>query len=222
MAGMLAATGFVHGREVPESIVGKLGSQRFREREDAEEELLAWTRSQPGDGADILLKASHVQKDPEVRERCLSVLRVVVADQYSKEGRGYIGIGLKAFVGNLPGEAEPCGMIQVTQVQPDFPGQRAGLRPADLIVSLDGETWRDATAHEEFSRKIAGLKPDTKVRLKVLRDQKLLDLEATLVRRPVVADNPFFDSRKTDAEGLEQAAREAHFKQWMNERRIDD
>lgn len=205
--------------EIQDKIILDLGSPQFRQRETAQADLLALARVQPLTSLETLYKESSSSDDPEVRQRLMSVLRALIDEQYSRQGKGYIGIGLKPVVANVPGEPKPRSLINVTQVQPNSPGERAGLKVNDLIVSLNGSTWGDETSHEEFSRKIAEMKPDATVQLKVLRDQKLLDLEVTLTRRPVVADFPYFDPRSMDSEGPERAAKEAHFRQWMSDKK---
>lgn len=206
--------------EIPGRIITDLGSQQFRQRETAQAELLGWARGQAQASLEALYEKSSTADDPEVRQRLMTVLRELVDDQYLKEGKGYIGIGLKSAVANVPGELKPRSLIHVTQIQPNSPGERAGLKVDDLIVSLNDDVWQDELANEAFSQKIASMKPNDKVRLKVLRNQNLLDLEVILCRRPVFADNLYFDQRLMDADGLERAAKEAHFRQWMRDRKI--
>jgi C-terminal processing protease CtpA/Prc len=217
--GFFLAVGSGMALEIPSKIVSDLGSQQFRQRETAQAELLVWARGQAQGSVDALYEKSSTTVDPEVRQRLMTVLRELIDDQYLKEGKGYIGIGLRSAVANVPGEPKPRGLVHVTQIQPNSPGERAGLKVDDLIVSLNGEVWQDELANEAFSQKIAGMKPDDKVRLRVLRNQNLLDLEVILCRRPAFADNLYFDQRLTDADGLERAAKEAHFRQWMRDRK---
>ena len=119
---------------------------------------------------DELFRQSRIAEDPEARERCLSILRELVIDGYAKEGEGYIGIGLRPEIGNVPGDPNPRGVIRVTQVQPDTPAQKADIRLNDLIVGLDREVWHEVDASLVFREKIRMMKPNTKVELKILRD----------------------------------------------------
>lgn len=58
-----------------------------------------------------------------------------------------------------------------------FPAEKAGLKPKDIIVEINGETLNDVSLSEAVKR-IRGPK-DTAVKLKVVRDGKALDFEIT-------------------------------------------
>ena len=49
--------------------------------------------------------------DPEVRERCLAILRDLVNDEYLKDGEGYIGIRMQDEMATaVPGDVKPRGV----------------------------------------------------------------------------------------------------------------
>lgn len=202
--------------ELPEEALSGLGSRLFREREAAQVELLDWARAQLGPAMDELLRQSRMADDPEVRERCLSVLRALVADEYLKEGEGYIGIAMKDEISDVPGESKPQEVIRVTLVQPDSPGARAGIHQNDLIVGLNGNVWHEIL----FRENVRMMKPNMKVDLKILRDGGLLDLKVTLGRRPLSADVLFFNGQTFDPEAMERAAKEAYFRRWLSLRKL--
>lgn len=206
----------VEGVELPPEALSGLGSRLFREREAAQAELLGWGRAQPGPAMEELLRQSRMADDPEVRERCLSVLRALVEDEYLKEGEGYIGIAMKDEISDVPGEAKPQEVIRVTLVQPDSPGALAGIHHNDVIVGLNGNVWHEAL----FRANIRMMKPNTKVDLKILRDGALLDLQVTLARRPKSADVLFFNGQTFDPEAMERAAKEAYFRGWLSLRKL--
>lgn len=56
-----------------------------------------------------------------------------------------------------------------------YPADKAGLKPKDIIVEIDGQTLNDVTISDAVKR-IRGPK-DTTVKLKVVRDGKILDFE---------------------------------------------
>ena len=199
--------------EIPPKVLSGLGSHQFREREVAQAELLDWARTQPGPMMDDLLKHSRVADDPEVRERCLNVLRTLVIDAYMSEGEGYIGIGLKDEISDVPGETKPRSVIRVLQVQARTPAERAGIRQNDLIVGINGEVWQEVI----FRENVRMLKPNAKVDLKILRDGGLIDLKVTLGRRP--PDPQFFNGQIFDPEAMERAAKEAYFRRWLSLRK---
>lgn len=201
--------------ELPAKTFADLGSQQFREREIAQVELLNWARAQPGPAMTELLKQSQMAGDPEVRERCLGVLRNLVTDEYLKQGEGYIGIGLRDEIAEVAGEKDPRGVIRVTQVQADSPAAQAGIRLNDLVVGINGEVWHEAL----FRANVRMMKPNMKVDLKILRDGGLVNLKVTLGRRPLSADTPFFLGQNFDPEAIERAAKEAYFRRWLSHRK---
>jgi serine protease DegS len=88
---------------------------------------------------------------------------------------GCVPDSLRAHFPDLPASA-----AAVVKVKPDSPAAAAGLQPNDVILKLDGETFRDAfELWDAMSDKPAG-KP---VRFDVLRKGKKLALDATPVER---------------------------------------
>jgi len=205
--------------ELPPEPFAGLKSEEFSKREHAQAELVAWARQQPEAAMDELFRQSQVADDPEVRARCLAVLHDLVNDVYQKEGEGYIGVQMRDELADVPNDPKPRRVIRVVQVMPDSAAQRAGLQLNDLIVGLEDLVWHEGSASLPFSEKIRQLKPDAKVELKVLRNGKLMDIEVTLGRRPLLADNPFLQQRMADLEAAERAAKEAYFRRWLERRK---
>lgn len=203
--------------EPPGQALRDLGAVEFRIREIAQEELLAWGRKQPEEAMPEFLRRSRDSADPEVRERCMSVLRGLVTDEYLREGEGFIGIalGMKDEVVELPGEPKPRHAIRVVDVREGTPGQRAGIQLNDLIVALEKKTWHDAEASPLFREKIKTMKPNTEAELRILRNGDLIDLKVRLGRRPPMADM-FFNGQNIDPEASEKAAIESYFRRWLS------
>lgn len=206
--------------ELPGKEFLNLRSHKFQDRESAQAELLAWARMQPEPAMDELFRQSRIADDPEVRERCLNILRELVIDDYAKEGEGYIGIAMRPEIGNVPGDPNPRGVIRVTLVQPDTPAQKADIRMNDLIVGLDQDVWREVDASLVFREKIRMLKPNTKVELKILRDGVVTAVVVSLARRPLMADQLFFNGQNLDMEASERVAKEAYFRLWLSQRKL--
>lgn len=74
------------------------------------------------------------------------------------------------------------GNIQIVSPIAGFPAEKAGLRPQDVIVSIDGKLTSDMSIDEAVS-KIRGPK-DTKVTLRILRN-KSEDLSFTITRTDI-------------------------------------
>jgi serine protease Do len=99
--------------------------------------------------------------------------------KYGKVSHGYIGIGISDVT---PDEAKffhvdnASGAV-VTQVEPNSPGDKAGLKVGDVIVELNGKTVTDAG---ELQVEVGQNQPGTTLHLKALRDGKSVELPVTL------------------------------------------
>lgn len=91
--------------------------------------------------------------------------------------RGSIGIsfreGLSSAVGRVYGFSHG---VLVQEVRPGGPADKAGIKPRDIIVSIDG---RDVKNGDDLVADIAGRRPGTTVRLGYVRDGK--QMTATVV-----------------------------------------
>jgi serine protease DegQ len=71
--------------------------------------------------------------------------------------------------------------VLIRGVLKNGPADRAGLQVHDMVVEIDGKPTRDGTA---LLSQIAALTPGRQATLKVLRDNKPLELEVTVGKRP--------------------------------------
>jgi serine protease Do len=109
-----------------------------------------------------------------------------VYDQIISHGsvvRGYLGVRIQALNQDL---ADQFGLkdshgVLVGDVQKGTPGEKAGLKQADVIVELDGKKIEEAAA---FRNAIAMKAPGSKVNLTVVRDGQRVALAATLEKLP--------------------------------------
>jgi len=216
ITGCVAASGATSwGIELPAGPLANLRSEEFRTRESAQAELLAWARLQPEGVMNELLRHSRGDNDPEVRERCLAVLKELVNDEFLKDGEGFIGIQMLDELANIPGDPNPRGAVRVIMLVPDSAAQKAGLQLNDLIIGMGDQVWHELGASLVFRERIRQLKPNTKITLKVLRNGNPLEIEVKLGRRPITADLLFFDQRQFDPEAAERAAKDGYFRRWL-------
>ncbi|GEP11328.1 Do family serine endopeptidase [Methylobacterium gnaphalii] len=97
-----------------------------------------------------------------------------VVEQLKTDGkvvRGYLGVQIQPVTKDI---ADSLGLDKakgalVNSTEAGTPAAKAGLKTGDVIEKVDGKTIDDA---KELSRKIAGLKPGTKVELAYLRNGK--------------------------------------------------
>jgi serine protease Do len=99
--------------------------------------------------------------------------------KYGKVSHGYIGIGISDVT---PDEAKffhvdnASGAV-VTQVEPNSPGAKAGLKVGDVITELNGKAVSDAG---ELQVEVGQKQPETTLHLKALRDGNPVDVPVTL------------------------------------------
>lgn len=98
--------------------------------------------------------------------------------------RGFLGVGIQELTAeNAPffGLKQDTKGVLVPEVTKDSAAEKAGLKPGDVIVELNGKPVETA---KELQSRVSALKPDTAVELVVLRDGKRESLTAKLGERP--------------------------------------
>ena len=102
--------------------------------------------------------------------------------------RGFIGVTLMDVTPDLQRSLKLSvsrgAMVQ--DVRADSPGERAGLKPYDVILSVDG---RDIWTNDELIRDISGRQPGTIARLDVMRDGHRETAQVKLTERPRSEDD---------------------------------
>ena len=111
---------------------------------------------------------------------------VVVLAQLKTRGRvsrGYLGVTLVDVTPDLQRSLKLPTMMGalVLNVSEGAPGERAGLRIYDLILSVDDQ---DVATNDELIREIARREPGTVARLRVLRDGRERLVLVKLAERP--------------------------------------
>ena len=208
--------------DIPPALLAELDSEDYRTREDAQASLLEWARKNPAIAKDAVYEQFIRGTEPEVRERCLEVLKELVWEEHSKEGEGFIGIRMLEEAVMVPGDREMRAGIRVSFVMAESPAEKANIQVNDLIVAVDGKLWRQLPVSMPFSDAIRKCKPGTTVKLSVLRADELIEVPVLLTRRPLHADNPMLDEGQLDLKAAEAAAREAFFQRWLERKPIAD
>jgi serine protease Do len=96
--------------------------------------------------------------------------------------RGYIGVALRDVDPDLQASlklTQTSGAL-VQDVTAGSPGERAGLKPYDLITAVDS---RDIASNDELIREIASRTPGTTAKLELIRDGRLHDVNVKLAAR---------------------------------------
>ncbi len=68
----------------------------------------------------------------------------------------------------------------VNEVEPGTPAEKAGFKPADVIIEVNGKPVKD---HHDLMFKIAEIEPGTRVEIKIIRDKREKILTVTLAER---------------------------------------
>jgi len=93
----------------------------------------------------------------------------------------------------IDNESDKAG-ARVMHVSPGGPAEEAGLRDGDVIVSLDGKSFAgNSNAGRALVEQMRSVKPDQKVKVRVLRDGKNKDF--VVVARPMMFDRQVFAMR---------------------------
>jgi serine protease Do len=98
--------------------------------------------------------------------------------------RGYMGVVLREVDPDVY-ESLKLSRTSGALVQDVFaksPGERAGLKPYDLIIAVDG---RDISDHDSLIREISTRQPGTTTRLELLRDNRPRQVMVKLAERSV-------------------------------------
>jgi serine protease Do len=102
---------------------------------------------------------------------------------HGRVSRGFIGVGLTDVTPSLQRalvlSVSKGAMVQ--DVSTESPAERAGLRPYDIIVDVEG---RQVLNNEELIRDISSRQPGTIAKLGVMRDGRRQTLPVKLAERP--------------------------------------
>ncbi len=101
-------------------------------------------------------------------------------DQIMKHGkvtRGFMGILPQELTPELAKQFGIAHGVAVTQIEPNSPAEKGGLKVGDVITAINGTPIEDVN---EFRLQVAGFAPGTAIHLKVARNSQTLDLPVTL------------------------------------------
>ena len=104
----------------------------------------------------------------------------VVADLQSKGriDRGWLGVSVQ----DLPSQGRNIAGVAIAGVDRTGPGARAGLRPGDVVMAINGDRVDSARG---LIRAVAATAPNNSVRLSIRRNGQSMELPVTVGRRPV-------------------------------------
>jgi PDZ domain len=106
----------------------------------------------------------------------------------------FVGGGPRRAVLGIQIDDDPAKQgVRVLDVSPGGPAAEAGLRDRDIIIAIDGEELPSTAADRALVDKMRRVKPEQKVKVRVLRDGKKQDY--VVVARPMAMEDRVFNVR---------------------------
>src|ERR1700736_2792506 len=122
------------------------------------------------------------------------VMERIVVD--GKVTRGYLGVKIKPLTSEIAKQSnlpQQNGAL-IAEVPPGSPGERAGLKPGDIVTEFDGKPVDDS---RHLQLMVARKPPGSQVGIKIVRDGKDQTLTVQLgelpPQRPLQAQAPESD-----------------------------
>ncbi|MEP2777580.1 MAG: PDZ domain-containing protein [Luteolibacter sp.] len=201
---------------VPAGILGGLSADAFGEREAAQKELLEWAEGRGDQAVKELLELWDGNDDPEIQDRVCGVLKSLSDRDFQLEGKSYLGISMIEEIAGLDEQGEQKIGIRVTEILKGSPADSSEIQVGDLIVSLNGNGWKEVGAVNLFTASIAETKPGSEVLFGMERlGAEPFETKVILRRCPVPVLNPGMG----DLAKLEAKAMEEFFGEWLAEKR---
>jgi serine protease Do len=109
-----------------------------------------------------------------------------IVDQLREHGTvsyGFMGVSIQEVTPDLAKwfKLDEGNGIVISEVSPESPADRAGLRPEDIILKFDGKPVGEAGAFRSW---VASTKPGTEITLTILRDGQRIEKRIALGNRP--------------------------------------
>ncbi len=111
-----------------------------------------------------------------------------VMEQIIRQGgvvRGWVGIEAQDITPQLAESfklSHTKGSL-IAGILPNSPAEKAGLKPGDILLEINGNKVTDSSSMLNL---IAGLQPNEKAVLKIARNQREIEIEVVIGKRPAV------------------------------------
>lgn len=108
------------------------------------------------------------------------------------EAKGFLGVTIERLNSDDKEELKADFGVMITKVMKDKAADKAGLKRYDVIQYVDGEKIRRPG---DLSEEISAHKPDSKVKIKLIRDGKSMEVAVKLGKRKVHKHSYFFPGK---------------------------
>lgn len=158
-----------------------LDSPDYKEREEATETLLTIGAT----SFEKLRSTYHESDELEVQLRIEKIVHQSYRVHHVLGKTGFLGISTnRRYPGHDVDPRIPDGRfgVELATVQPNTGAERAGLKPKDIIIGMNGEmlAGEKAQIFNNFSSFIRKLGPGQQIDLTILREKETLEITATL------------------------------------------
>ena len=111
--------------------------------------------------------------------------------------RGWLGVEIKQANQNFNEDGSLNNLtttgVAIAGVVRGGPAAEGGIKPNDVILSVNGKKTNNDTEHEKM---IAGIKPDTAVSVVVKRDKEEVELSVKIGKRPKAEQPEMIDDEQ--------------------------
>lgn len=158
-----------------------LDSPDYKEREEATETLLTI-----GATSFRKLRSTYLESDElEVQLRIEKIVHQSYRVHHVLSKTGFLGISTnRRYPGHDVDPRIPAGRygVELHTVQPNTGAERAGLKPKDIIIEMNGEVLAGERSQVfiNFSSQIRKLGPGQQIQITILRGDETLEITATL------------------------------------------
>ena len=191
-----------------------LGNESYEIRQKAQNQIINQGKKDRDGILDKSFKFYNQTKDPEIKYRLRSTMLEIIGSTLKPEG--FIGIRMVDAPMRIvnDGEVENIRAVRILSVVPNTAASKAGLKPGDQIIRLDGKKFPDqGLAYVELSKYIRAKSSGEEVKLNITRgfgvNMQEMEIDIKLGERPeglgadrkIEAFNEWFqDSLKKDSE----------------------
>ena len=193
-----------------------LGNESYEIRQKAQNLIINQGKKDRDGILDKSFKFYNQTKDPEIKYRLRSTMLEIIGSTLKPEG--FIGIRMVDAPMRIvnDGEVENIRAVRILSVVPNTAASKAGLKPGDQIIRLDGKKFPDqGLAYVELSKYIRAKSSGEEVKLNITRgfgvNMQKMEIDIKLGERPeglgadrkIEAFNEWFqDSLKKDSEDI--------------------